>query len=268
MKRVGILFHPNLEGAWSLAKELENLLSLQTSVWLSSVLEEESRSRVEGTDLILSLGGDGTILKAAKLVIPWQIPILGVNLGRLGFIAEVSPNEVKDKLSLLLSGEGWLDDRAMLQADFEGFSYHALNDVIVSRGVIAQVVYIKAKIDGEEVTTFKGDGVILATATGSTAYALSVGGPILYPQAKEILLQPISAHLSWSIPMILPPDATIELEVTTEHQAILSVDGQINIPLKNGAKIMVKRSPYITRLLRLEPPSFFFKTLSQRLKRV
>lgn len=265
MKRVGILFHPDVELASSLAEDLEALLSPRVSLWSASVFDKDVPSFVPGTDLIISLGGDGTILKVAKIIIPHQIPILGVNLGKLGFITELSPEELKEKLPLIFSGEGWIDERAMLQADFEGMSYHALNDVIISRGAIAQAVYIKAEINGEELTTFRGDGVILATATGSTAYALSAGGPIIYPQAKEILLQPILSHLSFPFPLLLPPDAVIKLEVEI-GPAVLSIDGQENIPLKRGAEIIVKRSPYITKLLRFSPPYSFFKTLKERLK--
>lgn len=264
MKKIGILFHPEVESASSLAKELEALLSSKAEVWSASVLDKDVHSFVPGTDLLISLGGDGTVLRAAKLSITHQIPILGVNLGRLGFITELNPEELEEKLPLILSGEGWIDERMMLQTDYEGVSYHALNDVIISRGAIAQAVYIKTEINGEELTTFKGDGVLIATPTGSTAYALSAGGPIIYPQAKEILLQPILPHLSFPFPLLLPPDAVVRLEVEI-GQAILSIDGQQNVPLKRGGKVVVKRSPYTTKLLRLTPPSFF-KSLKEKLK--
>lgn len=237
------------------------------------------KGEVAGTDLALSVGGDGTILRVARAVVPWETPILGVNLGRLGFMTELSAEEVMDRLPALIAGEGWIDERAMLQAelvpateeatdDRSGVSQllHALNDVVVGRGKIPRIIHVKAIIDGELLTTYRSDGIIVSTATGSTGYCLAAGGPILYPQSQEILLRPISAHLSMNHTLVLPPTATIELEVHTDHQAVLSIDGQVDLILKDGDKVKVWRSPHSVRLLRVHPPTFFYSTLEQRLK--
>jgi NAD+ kinase len=237
MKKVGILYHPMIETARTLAEELKDFISARgISVWLCSAWEgEEARSKVGGTELILTIGGDGTILRAAQVVVPSQIPITGINLGRLGFMTELSAEEVKDKLPALLGGEGWLDERAMLEAELGATelepsrTFYALNDVVVARGAVARVVYVEANIDGELLTTYKTDGVIVATATGSTGYSLAAGGPILHPQAKEFLLLPISPHLSPAYPLVLPATAVVRLRLTPTHQAALSVDGHINL---------------------------------------
>ncbi len=273
MKKVGILYHPMIEAAHTLADELQEFLTARgMSVWLCSAWEgEEAKSRVNDTDLILTIGGDGTILRAAQVVVPGQIPITGVNLGRLGFMTELSAGEARDKLPALLEGEGWLDERAMLEAKLATASkpsrtFYALNDVVVGRGAVARVVYVETSIDGESLTTYKADGVIVATATGSTGYALSAGGPILHPQAKEFLLLPIVPHLSLAYSLVLPATAVVGLRLTTAHQATLSIDGHINLPLESGAVITVRHSSNSGRFLRIHPEAAFYSSLEQKLK--
>ena len=276
MKRIGILYHPKKKAAHALAKKLEGLLAPQkVSVWLCSAWElAQAKSQVNGTDLMLTIGGDGTILRAAQVVVPGTTPITGINLGKLGFMTELSPDEATTKLPRLLAGEGWIDQRSLLEAELipasggqeTPQSFHALNDVVVARGAIARVVQIAASINGEPLTTYKADGVIVATATGSTGYSLAAGGPILHPQAKELVLLPIVPHLSPAYPMVLPATATIQLRLSTPHPATLSVDGHINLPLSSGATITIKHGSSTVRFLRIHPESSFYSSLEQRLK--
>ena len=274
MKRVGILYHPMIEAAYTLAKEVEGFLgSSGISVWLCSAFEwETARAQVNGTDLIISIGGDGTILRTAQAVVPELTSITGINLGKLGFMTELSADEALAKLPDLLAGEGWIDERAMLEAKLSPTDeeasriFYALNDVVVARGAMARMVYIEATIDGQPLTTYKADGVIVATATGSTGYSLAAGGPILHPQAKEFLLLPILAHLSSAYALVLPSTVVVKLRISTAHQAILSIDGHINLPLSNGAIITVKHSPTVARFLRIHPETSFYSSLDQRLK--
>jgi NAD+ kinase len=275
MKRVGILYHPMIEGANNLAKKLQEFLdSIGVSVWLCSAWAgEEARTHVDNTDLILSVGGDGTILRAAQVVVPRLIPITGINLGKLGFMTELSADEAPGKLPDLLAGKGWIDERTMLEAELSPTyeeqrktTFYALNDVVVGRGAVARVVYIEASLDGEPLTTYKGDGVITATATGSTGYSLATGGPILHPQAKEFLLLPILPHLSPAYAMVLPSTTVVKLRLSTTHEAVLSVDGYINLPLSSGAIITVKHSSNTARFLRIHPETSFYSSLEQRLK--
>jgi NAD+ kinase len=274
VKRVGILYHPMIEAAHTLAKEAEEFLgSNGISTWLCSAFEwETAKAQVNGTDLIISIGGDGTILRAAQAVVPELTSIAGINLGKLGFMTELSAGEALAKLPILLAGEGWVDERAMLEAELSlkdeetARVFYALNDVVVARGAMARMVYIEATIDGEPLTTYKADGVIVATATGSTGYSLAAGGPILHPQAKEFLLLPILAHLSSTYPLVLPSTAVVNLRISTAHQAILSIDGHINLPLPTGAIVTVKHSPTVARFLRIQPETSFYSSLEQRLK--
>lgn len=268
MKRVGILYHPKIAAAGAFAEELAGFLpSLNASCWLCSAWDEaNARAQLESTELICSVGGDGTILRAARAVIPWDIPIVGINLGRLGFMTELSAEEARDRLPAFLAGEGWIDERAMLQAELASKGpFHALNDVVLGRGAMARLVHVETYIDGAPLTTYKADGVILATATGSTGYSLAVGGPILYPQAREIILNPIAPHPTFANAVVLPPNATLEVRVQTDHQAMLSIDGQINVALESGDSVKVTLSPHVARFLRAKPPTFFYSSLMERL---
>src|SRR5271157_3094999 len=166
LKKIGVLYHPKNESAGKLAKKLRTTLTAKgISVWLCSSWDGESaRTQTEGSELILSIGGDGTILRAAQAVIPGKTPICGINLGNLGFMTELSVAETEDKLYRILDGEGWIDERSLLEAEVlpaersPRSTYYALNDVVIARGAVARVIYVTARIDGELLTTYKADG--------------------------------------------------------------------------------------------------------------
>jgi NAD+ kinase len=276
MKKIGILYHPLKEDAYSMAKELENFLgSNGYSTWLCSAWEvENARPQVFGTDTILSIGGDGTILRAAQAVVPEPTPIIGINLGKLGFMTELSVDETMEKLPALLSGDGCIDERSLLEVEYYASGeanqpsdkFYALNDVVLARGAVARVIYIETIINDEPMTTYKVDGVIVSTATGSTGYSLAAGGPILHPQAKEILLMPIIPHLSSSYPLVLPSTVTIKLCLRSNNPATLSIDAHTNLPLSDGATVVVRHSKNTIKFLRTHPKKSFYGSLEQRLK--
>jgi NAD+ kinase len=270
VKRVGILYHPGLSQAQALAQDLyHSLKPEQATCWLCSAWEEEeARRQVVGTDLLVSLGGDGTILRAARIALAEGTPILGVRLGRVGFLTEVDPHDVGRRVSGFLDGEGWVEERMMLQVNSPswGREYHALNDVVVGRGALPRTISIQATIDGEFFASYTADGLVIATPTGSTGYSLAAGGPVVHPQALSILLTPISPHLSPSYPLVLPPSVTLELKVRTAQQAALSVDGQVDMALRNGDSVVVRRSPKVAHFLRFGPQSDFYAALAQRLR--
>jgi len=145
-------------------------------------------------------------------------------------------------------------------------TFYALNDVVVARGAIARMIYVEASIDGQPLTTYKADGMVVATATGSTGYSLAAGGPILHPQSQEFILLPILPHLSSTYPMVLPYASIVKLRITTAHQAILSIDGHIHLPVNNDAMVTVKHSARTARFLRIGPETSFYSSLEQRLK--
>jgi len=271
VKKLGILYNPKLSAALPLARELEaEMRAARAEVWVCSSWEEEmARQQISGTELVFSVGGDGTVLRSARIVAPWPIPILGVNLGRLGFMTELGAEEVRDRLPQVLAGEGWVEARARLGVELLGGRPQelpsALNDVMVGRGATPRVVSIETIIDGQPLTTFVADGLIVATPTGSTAYTLAAGGPIVHPSVEAILLQPLAVHINLKAPLLLPADAVVELLIHSEHSAVLSVDGQVNIEVSSGDRIRVKRSPHHTRFLRLHPPGSYYGRLAQRL---
>ncbi len=267
MKRIGVLYHPLRQKARDLAKKLEQLLlSRGISCWCCSAWDEDkAKPQVAGTDLILSVGGDGTILHSARIITPLSVPILGVNFGLLGFITEMDGDELLSQLPGLLEGGGWIEERAMLEAQVEDKSFHALNDAVV-RSVAVRLVNIEAAINGAVLTTYRADGVIVASATGSTSYSLASGGPIIYPQSREIVLQPISCHLGLSHALVLPAQSIVDLKVAHREKVVLSIDGQVELPLKDGQNVRVKLSPYVARFLRIHEPTYFYSSLWQKLR--
>lgn len=277
MKVVGVIYHPKIPASRTLGERLAEVLRvMKADAWLCSSWEEEQMgAHCRGTDLAISVGGDGTILRVARLVAAWDIPIVGVNMGHLGFMTEFSAGEVLEKLPAVLGGEAWADRRAMLQvdllseskgADREESTFHALNDALVGRGAVPRIINVLTTVNGAALSNYRVDGVIVSTATGSTGYSLAAGGPILHPQAEEILIKPVSAHLSLPYAVVLPPTAEVKMVVRTNHEAVLSIDGQVNVALHDGDAVTARRSPYSARFLRTSPRNLFYAALEQRLK--
>jgi NAD+ kinase len=273
MKNAGILYNPMLAPACQFAVDLELFLkTLGLKVWRCSAWEGDTvRCQVSGSDLIVTVGGDGTILRAAQAVVPLRTPIVGINMGKLGFMTELGPTEAREKLPALVHGGGWIDERAMLEVTVaaEGVKaqeYYALNDVVLARGAIARIVHIAASVDGEPLTTYRADGVVVSTATGSTGYSLAAGGPILPPGSREFLLVPILPHLGLTYPMVFPDTSGVRLCLTTTHQAIINIDGHINQEVPSGTVVNIRHSACRTRFLRVHARSSFYSALEQKLK--
>ncbi|MFC1905776.1 NAD(+)/NADH kinase [Chloroflexota bacterium] len=271
MKHVGILYQPKRAAAVEFSLEVEKFLSANgIYTWRCSAWEpEKAKQLINGTDLLLSIGGDGTILRAARTVIPESIPILGINLGRLGFMAELKASEAINRLSDLLNGKGWIEKRAIIEAEIpsQNRRLYALNEVFVGRRSSARLVNIDCKLNGIALTTYRADGIIVATASGSTGYSLATGGPVLHPQAKEMLLLPVCAHFTFDRALVLPTKTKVELQVTTSHEAMISFDGQTELQLNSRDKVKVKLSAYTAKFLRLQPSNYFYKLLDSKLKR-
>ena len=272
LKKIGILYHPKVKATGIKAGELEEFIkNTGLSVWTCSSWDtKRAEALLDGTDLLITVGGDGTVLRAARIVLSYKIPICGINLGKLGFMTELDADEVLEKLPELVGENGWIDERSMLQVELKTNGsprvYHALNDIVVARGEIARMIRIQASVDGQRLATYKTDGLILATATGSTGYNLAAGGPIMYPQSKDFLLVPVSPHLSLDKPLVLPEQARVELRLDTYHPATLSVDGHINLPLSGGDTLLVKHSPHTTRFWRIRPRDSFYNILEEKLR--
>jgi NAD+ kinase len=270
VNQVGILYHPRIERARTVGIELGRFLEARGVLcWICSAWDEEqARAKVPGSGLILSIGGDGTILRAVRAIVPHVVPVVGINLGHLGFMTELTVDAALTKLPDLLQGEGWIEERAMIQAELlsNGKVLHGLNDVFVGRRSSVRLVRIEAKVDGELLTTYRADGLIVATATGSTGYSLAGGGPILYPEAKEMIVKPVCPHFCFDKTLVLPPRSVVVLRVITTHEAVFSLDGQVEMALRNDEEVRVRLSPYVARFLRIQPRSYFYASLEAKLK--
>lgn len=271
--RVGILYHPKIPPTQRVAREIADFVGKQdVSAWLASTWDEPRvRDQVEHLDLALVLGGDGSILRTARMVAPHGVPIVGLNMGRLGFLSELTPDNWRARLPSILVGGFWIEERMMLCAEAQRHGttfgdYEALNDVVISRGSLARMIRVHTHIDGGHLVTYAADGVIVSTPTGSTAYALAVGGPIMPPELHNILLIPIAPHLSLERAIVLSEGAVVDLRISTDHEAILTVDGQFAFALADGDRIVVRASPYQARFARVQERTYFYKTLMTRLR--
>ena len=268
MRKVAVFVAPRWRGATELVAEVRGAIEKEVDeVWQTSSWDEPSaQEKIEGTDLIVCLGGDGSMLWAARAVVPHAVPIFGVNMGRLGFLAEIGPKDLLDRLPAVLNGEGRIEERAMLQARVPawGQTFQALNDVVVGRSLAGRPVYLDVSVDGRRPALYRCDAIIVASATGSTGYSLSAGGPILHPESRDLLLTPVAPHLAPARPLVLPRDAVIDLLVSTEDGATVSIDGQVNRALESGDGVSVCRSPHVARFVRLSEPSDYYGILAER----
>ena len=285
-ERIGVIYKSGHSKAVELSSAVIERFGLERRTWSCPTSEvTPDLPEAKETDLIITFGGDGTIIRATRVSVPNKIPILGINMGRLGFMTELQGDEVFDKMPRYLEGDGWVEERSMLHVslpsggnngatadspfansplDGEG-GYHAINDAVVGRGAASRLISIRSFVDGAELTEFRADAVMVATATGSTGYNLSAGGPILWPQAGEMILKAVAPHVGMAPALVLPGASSIDLIVETDHQAMLSVDGYVDVELQTGACVNVQRSPLKAKFLRAEPPTHFYSTLTGRL---
>jgi NAD+ kinase len=275
MKNVGIIYNDRIPEALDLTTAILHQLDLPEDSWISPAENMQTlRQRAPQTDLVITVGGDGTILRAVQVTASRGIPVVGINMGRLGFMTELQVHEALEKLPLYLNGECRVEERNMLQArvvrgDSSGSReegpHHALNDVVLARGAASRVVTITGSIDGAQLTTFRADAVILSTATGSTGYNLAVGGPILDPISDGLVLKTVAAHMGLAAGLVLESSARVSLSLEGYQQAILSVDGYADYPLAPGDRVDLEQSPFKARFLRANSPSHFYATLTRRL---
>ncbi|RUM42878.1 MAG: NAD(+) kinase [Desulfurobacterium sp.] len=222
-------------------------------------------------DVILVLGGDGTFLTVAKLVDKRPVPLLGINFGTLGFLTEISIDNIEESLERLLRGEFVVENRPVIRVKVLRKNghisiYRCVNEVAIKRDTLARIIEIEVEADGEYVTTFRGDGVIVATPTGSTAYSLSAGGPILMPTLSAMLLTPICPHTLTLRPLVLEGKICLTAKLKTESETVMVIfDGQEGIELRKGDTIEITRSPYDLLILR-DPKKSYYQTLREKLK--
>lgn len=277
MKAIAIFYQGRKQNTSEVASQLIPVLQQQgynvRSIDIRHEGQEKPDPSLKGYELVIVIGGDGTILQAARLCALADVPIVGVNFGRVGFLTELEPNELATKLSYYLNGDAsvWIDKRTMLQAvleqDGRSEKFLALNDMVIARGTWPRLVKLQIEVDGYYYSTTYADGIIISTATGSTAYNLAVGGPMLHPQVQSTVVTPIAPHLASDRSLILPPEAVVKLEVFTGSQeGVFSADGQMNREVRDGATVTVQTSEYVAKFLRRRPPTYFYKIINAKLK--
>ena len=270
---VGLVYSPDIHDAAGLVRSLVDSLELQDRSWVSSVGDLDGVGDDLGkTRVVVAAGGDGTILRTVHVTAPFEVPIVGINMGRVGFMSELTVEEAPDRLPTYLDGGLRVEERLMLQASVQPDStpdprltFHALNDVVVGQGGATRLLDIEAYVDSTPLTTYRADGVIVSTATGSTGYAFSAGGPILYPEARDMLVQPVAPHTGLREGLIFPEQSVIELRARGGVRPTLSVDGSQETDLASDERVVVRRGPHVARFLRGQDPVAFYTALTRRL---
>ena len=264
--RIGLVVHGRLKDAQEYAARAAALLHRMGA----DVLAEDGPAALlpgvvpfsaarEAPDAIVTLGGDGTILRGVQHALNWQAPLLGVNLGRKGFLAEIEPQALEPALTRLISHEYTVEERPLLSVTFAGERWLALNDVVVSRGGYARLIGVTTLVDGEMSGRYLADGVIVATPTGSTGYCLSAGGPVVSPRVDCMVVTPICAHSLQHRPCVVAGSSVIRLELDSDEEqtASLQVDGQSRAELTAGMALEIRKASERVSFIRMQPEQFF-----------
>lgn len=270
---IGLVYNSQSPATEQMVETLEKSVNLPGDHWKCAAGDLEKMNDVlPETSVIVVAGGEGTILRIVRFIAPHGIPMVVINMGRVGFMAEIRVEEAVARLPEYLDGALRVEERMMLEATVAGpseseprLTLHALNEAVVGRGGVSGLLDIETTIDGVLMTSYRADAVIVATATGSTGYALSAGGPIMYPETRAMLIQPVAAHTGLSNGVILPDYSVIELHGGSTHESVLSVDGFADLKLQHDDVVTIKRSPYTTKFLRAHAPSTFYAALTRRL---
>jgi NAD+ kinase len=273
LKQIAVVAHPKVAGAIDEAALVTAYLQergFNTVFGLLNADELTNRVKAGEFDLLVALGGDGTMLRAGHLCGPSGVPILGINLGRFGFLTEIRQDQWKAIFPRFFEGEYWLEKRMMLCAEHWHLDelvskWDVLNEVVVGRGHMVRPVHLTTQVDGRYLTTYVADALIASTPTGSTAYALAAGGPILPPELRNILIVAVAPHLSLDRAIVLAEGSSVSITVHTDHQASLCVDGQMPIEMADGDCVKAYASDYTVQFVRFQDPGYFYRNLTQHM---
>jgi NAD+ kinase len=271
---IGIISKAGIEKSLDLASKIADKISMDHDVWISDVDDIDTyRSKFKDTQLVITLGGDGTILRVARSISSFEIPILGINLGRVGFMTEIPYSDSLKILDEVLKdiNKFRIEKRLMLKAtgisNNQKFELNALNDIVLGHQSVSRLMDIDVYVDSELMAEYRADGIIISSPSGSTGYSLAAGGPIITPEQKLMLIQPIAPHMSLDVGVVVPDDSKISINIASPNKAVVSADGFDEVVLGEKDKIDVEISKHITRFIRLNNQSDFYKQLTSRLKR-
>lgn len=273
LRCVALAAHPKLPDGIEIGRRIAASLQAVGSQTIEGILGDESLSRrvkAGEIDLLVALGGDGTMLRAGHLCGPSRVPILGINLGKFGFLTEISQEQWEKVLPRLMNSEFWLEKRMMLCAEHLRSGevvgkWDVLNEVVIGRGQIVRPVHLITEVDGRLLTTYVADALIAATPTGSTAYALAAGGPILPPELRNILLVAVAPHLSIDRAIVLAEGSSVSITVHADHPAVFSIDGQVPVGLAEGDRVVVRAGDHTVEFVRLQDPGYFYRNLTSHM---
>ena len=268
IKNAGFVLRPN---AQEIKQLYERIKSQFEAKGITVLLSEKSAEMIgedglafdtlcKESDFLVSLGGDGTLLSLVRRSYGYNKPVLGINAGNLGFLADIKIDEVEQFLDTMLKGDYRIDDRMMIEGYIrtpkECQNFYAFNDVVITRSTISKMAKIDASIDGEWFNTYSGDGLIISTPTGSTAYSMAAGGPIIYPLTKAFIMTPICAHSLTQRPLVVPADFTIELH-SPDARVIAMIDGQDDYEMQIGDQLIIKGAKIGAKLLHKSERNYF-----------
>jgi NAD+ kinase len=274
-RHIALVFNPAIADSESIAREIDVFIRARAAgCRVSSVSQEDFPAALgpERFDIVVALGGDGTMLRVSHACAEQEVPVLGVNLGRLGFLAEFQRGGWGAGLEQILDGRYWIERRMMLhvqqrRAERLLAEWDVINECAITRDGGMKIVSLETVVDGEPLTTYAADGLIAATPTGSTAYALAAGGPILPPELRNILLIPVAPHLSVERAIILPEGAEVVIRVHTRAPAVLSCDGRQHEPIPDRDDILIRASELSARFVRVQGHGYFYRNIAARLNR-
>ncbi len=271
---IGFVYKSQISDAENFANKIVNAFKLDRKSWMSTVDDIDNiTNKFESTSFVVVLGGDGTILKTAQVVAPFSIPIVGVNMGRVGFMTELKVDEVLDRLPIYMDDSVRIEERMMIKASVlpsakntEPRIFHALNDIVIGRPGGSGLVDVNMYVNDSFLANYRADAVVFATPTGSTGYSLSTGGSIIYPEARVVTVQPVAPHTGLRQGLIFSEDTKIELYADCYPSASLHVDGSFGVSVESDVKVVITSSPYVTKFLRSGTSNEFYTDLMNRLE--
>ena len=273
VRRIGFAYNPTKEDAVELSARATGWCAMRgIESWaLASGNTADLRSALRGVDVLVVLGGDGTFLRAARAVAEIPVPIVGVNLGKIGFLSKAEAHELEELLGKIVAGQFHLEDRMALRGTIVGArrdevprTFIALNDVVVARGALARVVHLDVEIGPSHLATFIADGLVVASPTGSTGYSFSAGGPILDPLSRNLIVTPIAAYLSALGSVVVSPDQVVRCRVLEALEALVSIDGREDYPIGVGDVVTIAALEQPIRFLEPEGGVPFWDLLRQK----